>query len=65
LHCYDADEILFGDDALVVVDCAVFHMGVVAFNEFLYVNLTTKQVIEGSHLSDSFVDFHSLTNRRI
>ncbi len=65
MHCYDADEILFGDDALVVVDCAVFHMGVVAFNEFLYVNLTTKQVIEGSHLSDSFVDFHSLTNRRI
>lgn len=45
LHCYDVDEIVYRNDALVVVDCAAFHMGVVAFNEFLYVNLTTKQVV--------------------
>jgi hypothetical protein len=49
----------------VVVDCAVFHMGVVAFNEFLYVNLTTKKVVQGSHLSDTFVDYHAVHKRRI
>jgi hypothetical protein len=65
LHCYDIEEIVYRDDALVVVDCAVFHMGVVAFNEFLYVNLTTKQVVEGSHLTDTFVDYHFLSKRRI
>jgi hypothetical protein len=65
LHCYDVDEIVYQNDALVVVDCAVFYMGAVVFNEFLYVNLTTKQVVEGSHLSDTFVDFHFLSQRKI
>lgn len=40
-------------------------MGAVAFNEFLYVNLTTKQVVQGSHLSDTFVDFNFLSKRKI
>lgn len=65
LQCFDADEITFFNDALVVVDCAVFHMGALAYNEFLYINLTTKKVVEGSHLSDTFVDFTSLSQRKI
>jgi hypothetical protein len=32
LTCFDADEITYRTDALIVVDCAIFHMGLVAFN---------------------------------
>ena len=56
---------MFRTDSLVVVDCAVFHMGEVVFNEFFYVNLTTKAVIEGIHFSDTFVNYHFLSKRRI
>lgn len=65
LHCYDIDEISYGNDSLVVVDCALFNLGLLAFNQFIYINLTTKAVSTEVHLSDTFVDFHALTSRKI
>ena len=65
LHCFDADQVFFGRESIVVVDCASFYMGEVVYNEFLYVNLTDRSVNEGSHLSDTFVHFNALSKRRI
>jgi hypothetical protein len=27
LHCFDIDEVYFGRDTIVIVDCAAFNMG--------------------------------------
>ncbi len=64
-HCYDIDEIVFRTDSLIVVDCAVYNYGVVIYNEFLFINLTTKAVTEDFHMTDVFVDFNIVTHRRI
>lgn len=65
LHCYDVDEIMYPGNSVVIVDCGVFYQGELAYNEFIYVNLTTRQVIQGSHLSDTFVNVNFLSKRRI
>lgn len=40
-------------------------MGENAYNEFLYINLTSGELIKGSHFSDSFVAYNSVTKRKI
>jgi hypothetical protein len=56
---------MYPGNAIAVVDCAFFHMGEVVYNEFLYVNLTSRELIEGSHFSDTFVAYNGLSKRRI
>lgn len=40
-------------------------MGELVFNEFIFVNLTDRKVIEGSHLHDTFVRYNFISKRRI
>ena len=65
LDCFDIDEIFFGRESIVIVDCAAVFPTGVRYNEFLYVNMTERKVIEGSHFSDLFVHYRTLTKRRI
>ena len=43
----------------------MFAFGQVLFNEFYYVNLTSKTVTEGTHIHDSFINYNYLSKRRI
>jgi hypothetical protein len=65
LHCYDVDEILTREGEFAVADCGSFAGGQLLYNMFIYVNLTTKQLIEGTHIQDVFVRYNFISKRRI
>ena len=65
LHCFDVEEIVTQRTSYGIVDCAVFKEGMVSYNEFLYVNLTSGQIDKGSKITDTFVKYTHLSKRRV
>lgn len=65
LHCYDVDEVSGNGKTFAIIDCGVFIQGELLYNRFLYVDLATYVLHDGTSFSDTFVNYHMITRRKI